>query len=156
MTPATAHMLRILAEQRAKCGLSPTVPTTPVRAPRGTGRVGSGKQKSALESKFHDTWTLLGGPPLEREQMIVPGRKWRFDFVRKQALAAVEIHGGVWTGGRHTRGGGFSEDRRKMAAAAELDWAVFELTGGADLSAANVERLIGVVREREAQRVAGA
>ena len=137
-----------------RAAMGEAIPTKSARAARGSGRVGRAKTTSALESKFLERWTLLGGPLLEREYRAVQGRRWRFDFAHVPSSTLFELHGGVWTEGRHTRGGGFTADRRKMNAATAAGYGVFELTGGADLSATNVERLIGVVREREAARAA--
>lgn len=54
---------------------------------------------------------------------------WRFDFAWPQHQIAVEIEGGTWSGGRHTRGAGFAEDCRKYNAAQALCWRVFRATG---------------------------
>lgn len=56
-------------------------------------------------------------------------RKWRFDFAWPNYRLAVEIEGGVWTGGRHTRGKGFSEDCVKYNTATSLGWKVLRFTG---------------------------
>ncbi|UQO04943.1 hypothetical protein L0Z13_11335 [Burkholderia multivorans] len=40
-----------------------------------------------------------------------------------------EIEGGVWTGGRHTRGAGFESDAHKYNLAALDGWRVFRFTG---------------------------
>lgn len=44
--------------------------------------------------------------PFEREVTCVPGRRWRVDFLLPGRIA-VEVEGGSWTQGRHTRGKGF-------------------------------------------------
>ena len=41
---------------------------------------------------------------------------------------AVEIEGGAWTGGRHTRPVGYQKDCEKYNAAGALGWTVFRLT----------------------------
>lgn len=43
-------------------------------------------------------------------------------------MVAVELEGGVWSGGRHTRGRGFIEDCDKYNAATGLGWAIFRFT----------------------------
>ena len=50
-------------------------------------------------------------------------RKWRFDFIFKPNIA-LEVEGGVWTGGRHTRGTGFKADIEKYNMAVELGWRI--------------------------------
>lgn len=118
------------------------------RRPRGTGAKSIAKAASLLEQRFSMLWVAMGGPEILAEQMLVSGRKWRFDFSRREAMTAIEIHGGVWSRGRHTRGAGFIADRRKMNAAQALGWMVIELTGD-DIHGPDIGRLIGVVRERE-------
>lgn len=64
----------------------------------------------------------------ESEYKFSKLRKWRFDFCWPNLMMAVEIHGGVWSQGRHTRGSGFIKDREKMNEAQLLGWCVFEVT----------------------------
>ena len=45
----------------------------------------------------------------KREQTLIPGRRFRFDFLVGQSLIA-EVEGGTWRGGRHTTGAGFQKD----------------------------------------------
>jgi very-short-patch-repair endonuclease len=63
-----------------------------------------------------------------REFRFQPGRKWRFDLACWPIKLAIELHGGTWSGGRHTRGAGFQRDREKMNAAQVLGWSVLEFT----------------------------
>jgi len=51
-------------------------------------------------------------------------KDWRFDFAFKREKLAVEIEGGVFTGGRHTRPTGFIDDTHKYNAAVLLGWRV--------------------------------
>ena len=50
--------------------------------------------------------------PFERELLLVPGRKFRWDFVVDKL--AVEIQGGTWISGGHTTGKGYQRDCEKM------------------------------------------
>lgn len=52
-------------------------------------------------------------------------RDWRFDFALPELGIAVEVEGGAWVQGRHTRGAGFEGDLRKYDAAARLGWTVY-------------------------------
>lgn len=55
-------------------------------------------------------------------------RKWRFDFAFPDKKVAVEIEGGVYSNGRHTRGSGFIADMEKYNAATELGWRILRFT----------------------------
>lgn len=70
---------------------------------------------------------LNGLPEYQKEVLFHPVRKWRFDYAWPNLKIAVEIHGGIHSGGRHTRGGGFVEDREKMNEAQLLGWIVLEV-----------------------------
>ncbi|RWT34356.1 hypothetical protein [Aeromonas caviae] len=71
---------------------------------------------------------LVGFPDPTTELVFHPKRKWRLDFAWPTRMIAVEIHGGIHSGGRHTRGKGFVEDRAKMNEATLLGWTVLEVT----------------------------
>lgn len=67
--------------------------------------------------------------PVVTEFWFHPERKWRFDLAWVEVRVAVEVHGGIHSGGRHTRGAGFERDREKMNEAQLLGWLVLEVTG---------------------------
>lgn len=71
---------------------------------------------------------LVGFPDPATELVFHPKRKWRLDYAWPTRMIAVEIHGGIHSGGRHTRGRGFVEDRAKMNEATLLGWTVLEVT----------------------------
>jgi len=58
------------------------------------------------------------------EYKFSPTRRWRFDFCHPVLKIAVEVEGGVWVKGRHTRGKGFLGDMEKYNAAVLLGWRV--------------------------------
>jgi very-short-patch-repair endonuclease len=63
--------------------------------------------KSDLEEAFlayWDEYAKAGGPP-EREYRFAPPRRFRLDFAWVEKRVGVEITGGIWTQGRHSRGG---------------------------------------------------
>ena len=90
----------------------------------------SGTSSSALAESFETIWRLLGGPDLVREFRFHDTRKWRFDYAHLASKVAIEIDGGVWTGGRHTRARGFLADAEKRNTAQALGWRVFVLGTG--------------------------
>lgn len=63
-------------------------------------------------------------PPPTPELRFHPKRRWRFDFAWPAHRIALEVEGGVWTGGRHTSSSGFLKDMEKYNAAALLGWRV--------------------------------
>lgn len=62
------------------------------------------------------------------EHVFAPPRKWRFDRAWPDHMLAVEIEGGTWTGGRHSRGVGFEADCIKYSEAAIAGWRVLRFT----------------------------
>lgn len=62
------------------------------------------------------------------EYAFAPGRRFRFDVAWPARKIALEVDGGVWTGGRHTRGRGATSDAEKFSLAAILGWRVLRAT----------------------------
>ena len=63
-----------------------------------------------LEFRFHDK------------------RRWHSDFAWPDEMLLAEYEGGVYTGGRHTRGKGFEDDCKKYNEAALLGYRVLRFT----------------------------
>ena len=59
-----------------------------------------------------------------KEFRFHPTRRWRFDYAILSHKIALEVEGGVFTGGRHTRSKGFLGDMEKYNEAARLGWTV--------------------------------
>jgi very-short-patch-repair endonuclease len=59
-----------------------------------------------------------------REYEFFPGRKWRFDFALLDHKIAVEIEGGLFTGGGHSRGKGYERNLEKYNCATIMGWRV--------------------------------
>ena len=89
-------------------------------------KVKKAQQVDTLHSKV--LTQLVGLPDPATELLFHPKRKWRFDYAWEEQKLALEIHGGIHSGGRHTRGRGFVEDRAKMNEATLLGWTVLEVT----------------------------
>jgi hypothetical protein len=75
----------------------------------------------------------LGFDRFVREYKFHPKRKWRFDYLLEPDTdefgdVAIEIEGGIWTQGRHTRGAGFQADMEKYREAAAMTFKVFRFS----------------------------
>lgn len=81
---------------------------------------------SSLETAFSYWWRLLADDFLEPayEYKFHPRRKWRFDAAFVDHKVAVELHGGLWSGGAHARPQGVQRDLEKHNAAVLLGWQV--------------------------------
>lgn len=59
-----------------------------------------------------------------REYRFAPPRRYRFDFAWPDQKIAVEIQGGTFSGGAHSRGAGQHKDFEKNNLAVMLGWMV--------------------------------
>jgi len=57
-----------------------------------------------------------------KEYQFHKTRKWRFDYAIIEHKIAIEVEGGVYTNGRHTRGSGFLKDIKKYNTATCEGW----------------------------------
>jgi very-short-patch-repair endonuclease len=105
-----------------------------------------GKPPSRLESRFETLWRALDGPALEKEFRFHPVRKWRADFAHLPSRTLIEIEGGIYVHGRHTRGAGFAADLEIYLVAALAGWRVVRL-GPNELTTESVGRLVVLVSD---------
>jgi very-short-patch-repair endonuclease len=84
---------------------------------------------SELEDTLLFQVRAVGLPEPEREQRLIPGRRWRVDFFWRSAGLVLEVEGAVWHGGRHTTGAGFTADVIKYNALTLAGYRVFRVTG---------------------------
>jgi hypothetical protein len=101
---------------------------------------------SPLAAEFKRNWRALGGPDLAEEHEFDGKRRWRFDFCHLAAKVAIEIDGGVWSGGRHVRGQGYINDCSKCNAAMARGWRVFHLATGM-MGPQHLEPIIALLQE---------
>ena len=82
------------------------------------------------DGEFALAWRLteagLTGYALEHR--FSPPRRWRFDFAWPDRKLAVEVEGGTFIGGRHTRGAAFEKDAEKYNEATLQGWRVLRVT----------------------------
>lgn len=71
-------------------------------------------------------WARLPHP--RRGARFHPTRKWEFDFAWESHLFAVEVDGGGFINGRHSRGTGIEKDCEKFAEAMLLGWRILRVT----------------------------
>lgn len=66
--------------------------------------------------------------PYKYEFKFCPHRRWKSDFRILGTNILVEVEGGTWSGGRHTRGKGYANDCEKYSWAAANGWTVLRYT----------------------------
>ncbi len=81
-----------------------------------------------MELELSQFWHLFKIPKPVAEYKFHPKRRWRFDWAWPSSKIAVEIEGGIWISGRHSRGIGYSKDMEKYNQATLLGWKVFRFT----------------------------
>jgi hypothetical protein len=91
-------------------------------------RIATGKAGGCEVTVFAALCKSFGIPAPVPEYRFHPTRKWRADYAWPAAKIILEVEGGVWTKGRHTRGAGFLKDCEKYNAAALLGYRVLRVT----------------------------
>lgn len=124
-----------------------SAPMTPSQVRRAARQ----RQREVLERLMERDLQASSVPPHAREMRFHPIRGWRFDFAWPEQKLALEVDGGTWSGGRHTRGAGFERDCEKLNTAAIDGWRVLRVTGrmvrnGEAIKL--VEKALGVRQER--------
>lgn len=89
-------------------------------------------QQRAKSVQIRDVFTTICKTDLKvdcvKEYKFHPVRRWRFDYAIVEHKIALEVEGGVWTQGRHTRSQGFLGDMEKYNTATLMGWRVFRCT----------------------------
>lgn len=106
-------------------------------------RAAKRRAKRAAERKLRDYFEGAVGvrPQTEYQFAADAGRKWAFDVAFVEQRVALEVEGGVWSEGRHTRGSGFLADMEKYNAAAVRGWRLLRCVPD-DLYGAQVVQLV--------------
>ena len=89
-------------------------------------------RQTAKSLQIKDVFTTICKTDLKvdciKEFKFHPIRKWRFDYAIAEYKIALEVEGGVWSGGRHIRAQGFLRDMEKYNTATLMGWRVFRTT----------------------------
>ena len=82
----------------------------------------------------------------EQEFRFDPKRKWRADFHLVGKMILIEVEGGIWSNGRHTRAKGYLGDMEKYNSAQFLGYSVYRYSTEqvkSGLAIQQIEKLLG-------------
>ena len=84
------------------------------------------------------------------EYRFHPIRRWRADYCINPVTdkIIVEVEGGAWTRGRHTRGAGFIDDMDKYNEATRLGYRVIRVTPDDLLSAKTLDLIKDLINAK--------
>jgi hypothetical protein len=152
-----------LKELKAQCSTDTAALNADVFAgganERNAGGLGAGVEQApeamqpqnALAAKFEHLWTEWGGPALTKEYKFSAARRWRLDYYIESASGSkrfgIELEGGLYSGGRHSRPAGYRGDIEKYNAAAMAGITVLRL-GTGQVDAAHVAEIADYVRRQ--------
>lgn len=90
------------------------------------------KAATKTNSLFNQVCRQFRLPEPVAEYQFCPGRKWRADyyFEANGRRVALEVEGGIWTNGRHTRPQGFAGDMEKYNAMSQAGIFLIRVTPG--------------------------
>jgi len=82
----------------------------------------------SVDRIFATLLTRVGLPLPVPEYRFDTTRRWRADYAWPDQMIMLEVEGGAWTNGRHTRGSGYLADICKYNRAAVLGWRLLRCT----------------------------
>lgn len=104
---------------------------------------------SEIERTLEYQIKVVGLPAPEREYRFCPARKWQSDFAWPDLKVMVEVEGGTYIRGRHTRPEGYRRDCEKYNVAAILGWKVLRFTSEMVNSGEAIEVIEQVLKDVE-------
>lgn len=135
MTPPSPSDIEARRQENVQARAASTPMATPPTQPTTTkGRVRKAKAKrarkvSAASGKFRLLCVASKLPlPVTEHRFAAPERQWRFDYCWPDEKVALEVEGGIWSGGRHTRGSGYIADMTKYNNATLRGWKLLRCT----------------------------
>ena len=81
----------------------------------------------------------------DQEFKFHPSRMWRADFHLKGKKILVEVEGGIWSNGRHTRGSGYLGDLEKYNAATMMGYQVIRFSTEQVKSGKAIEQILNLI-----------
>ena len=100
--------------------------------------------QSTLEKQFALFLLACKGPDLIPEVKLVPGRKFRCDFVHPESRTVIELEG---LNGRHQHIRGFIDDCEKYLEVTLLGYRVIRLTSE-QITVPIIERIVKFMKEQ--------
>ena len=89
------------------------------------------------------------GEELTPELKFHKTRRWRFDYAIERLKIAIEVEGGVWSRGRHTRPSGFVKDLEKYNTATSLGWLVLRFDKNRLMNVKTFNLIKNTIKQRE-------
>ena len=81
-----------------------------------------------------------------RERLKASGLSdWRADFALADVRLLIEVEGGGWSGGRHTRGKGFEQDLIKYGEAQRLGYTVYRCSPAMVTSGKAIRTILAII-----------
>lgn len=81
----------------------------------------------------------------EQEFQFNKDRKWRADFYLVGTKILIEVEGGIWSGGRHTRGKGYLGDMEKYNSATALGYQIYRYSTEQVKSGLAIEQILKLI-----------
>lgn len=121
------------------------------QTPEQQAKAAAKAQKKATERRIFLTWLRVQAlPPAVWELAFDTenGREWRFDWAWPEYKVALEIQGGTFVNGRHSRGPALRKEYEKLNAALVQGWVVVHTLAGEVMTPAVTRTLHRLLAQR--------